>query len=228
MMLKMLDCFCGMGGVSDGFAAEGFDVTGIDIELAPSNLGYKHRFIQADIPTLNGEDYQGYDVIWGSPPCRDVSRIGQMYGHNWRNPPNPERGKRTAEAFLEFVKRAQPTFWIMENVAQMADYITLPPEVTTYITLAKNGQGKKHSFWGNFPPFLIPKDCTKQVSYHKKATDGSGRYWMRPKKGGKLSAWENAKIPFAVSRAFARACREALEPQIMQFNMSELPSRKEK
>ena len=27
----MLDIGCGMGGTSDGFALEGFDVTGIDI-----------------------------------------------------------------------------------------------------------------------------------------------------------------------------------------------------
>ncbi len=45
MTLKMLDCFCGMGGVSDGFILEGFDVTGIDIVDAPKMLGYKHRFI---------------------------------------------------------------------------------------------------------------------------------------------------------------------------------------
>jgi site-specific DNA-cytosine methylase len=28
-MYKLLDVFCGLGGVSDGFALEGFDVLGI-------------------------------------------------------------------------------------------------------------------------------------------------------------------------------------------------------
>ena len=73
-MLKILDCFCGLGGVSDGFALEGFDVTGIDIEDMPSK-GYKHRFIRADIRDLKGEDYRGYDVVWGSPPCREFQGL---------------------------------------------------------------------------------------------------------------------------------------------------------
>ena len=211
----MLDVCCGIGGVSEGFALEGFNVTGIDLVDAPTLLGYKYKFIQADLTKLDGKDFQGYEVIWGSTPCRDVTRIGQMYGHNWSNPPNPERGKKLAETYIEFVKRAQPKIWILENVSEMARYLQTKPEVTTYITLAKNGQGKKHCFWGNFPPFLIPKDCTKQVSYHKKSTDGSGRVWMRPKKSSKLSAWENAKIPLAVSRAFARACCQSLEDSVV-------------
>jgi hypothetical protein len=198
-----------MGGVSDGFALEGFDVTGIDIVNAPKILGYKHGFIQADMLKLKGDDFRGYDVIWGSPPCRDVTRIGEMYGQNWKNPPNPERAKRMAESFFHFVAQAQPHFWIMENIYELCHHLPLKPKFTTYITISdKNGQGKHHAFWGNFPDLLLPKVTQKKIGFHK--VQPNGDRWMRVQVTGKNAAWINAKIPLACSQAFARACKDAL------------------
>lgn len=215
---KLLDGFCGMGGVSDGFTMEGFDVTGIDIVDAPKLLDYKHRFIQADIQTLKGEDFTGFDVIWGSPPCRDFSRIGEMYGHNWKSPPNPMRGLELVRIFLDFVKRANPRYWILENVYGLSHHLSLKPKFTTYITISsKNGQGKHHAFWGNFPEFLLPKVTQKKISFHK--IQPNGDRWMRAQVTGKNAAWENAKIPLACSRAFARACREQLETQLYEVKI---------
>jgi hypothetical protein len=197
---SLLDCFCGMGGVSDGFALEGFDVTGIDIVDAPKMLGYKHRFIQADITTLNGKDYQGYDVIWGSPPCRDFTSLGIVFGHRWKRPSQPEYGLIAVNAFLKFVEDAKPKFWIMENVANLAKFLSLKPKMITLMT-----HGKRHGFWGNFPPFLFPKTNTKfYIKKNGKTYNISDR---------KLQQWTNAKIPLACSRAFAKACREVLEPE---------------
>src|SRR3989304_3859607 len=103
---RMLDVFCGLGGVSDGFALEGFDVVGIDIEDMPSK-GSKHKFIRADIRDLKGEDYRGYDGIWGSPPCRDFGILAKTLGHaTWKNPPSPENGLKNVDAFLKFVTEA--------------------------------------------------------------------------------------------------------------------------
>jgi DNA (cytosine-5)-methyltransferase 1 len=211
MTLKMLDCFCGMGGVSDGFALEGFDVTGIDIVDAPKKLGYKHRFIQADMATLKGEDFRGYDVVWGSPPCRDFTKIGRIYGHNWKQPPSPMRGMQFVDCFLQFVVDAKPRIWILENVSELAHYLPSKPNFVSYISISsKNGQGKLHAFWGNFPKFLLPKVTNKRVGYHVQNPYGR-KDWMRQKTKGKNASWENAKIPLSCSRAFAVACRQALE-----------------
>lgn len=198
--LKMLDCFCGMGGVSDGFAMEGFDVTGIDIVDAPKMLGYKHKFIQADMLTLKGEDFRGYDVVWGSPPCRDFSQIGVLYGKKWKNPPNPENGVKTIQAFLKFIEGAKPEFWIMENIALLTKYFKeIEPRTEGYITL-----GKRHVFYGNYPLFLMPRDMRIK-------TRKLNRYGRdEPTTDGKLRSWEAARIPLACSRAFAKACKEAL------------------
>jgi hypothetical protein len=192
MTLKMVDCFCGMGGVSDGFALEGFDVLGIDIEDAPNKLGYKHKFIQADITTLNGKDFQGYDVIWGSSPCRNFTILNDTC---WKEKKDPKKGLILVNAFINFVKEAQPKYWILENVFGLEKFLPNPK-----ISKAKVGF-KKHVFYGNFPPFLLPE---------------SSKFKVRESCGwDKLAHWKRSKIPLACSQAFAVACREALEAEVL-------------
>jgi len=195
----MLDCFCGMGGVSDGFALEGFDVTGIDIENAPEKLGYRHKFIQADMLTLKGEDFKGYDVIWGSPPCRDFSQLGILYGKSWKVKRNPERGKKLVETFLIFIAKAKPKIWIMENVDYAQRYIPYKPRMVVFFQ-----RRKKHCLWGNFPNLLIPS--TNTVIRGKTSTGRDTPIW----KNHKLASFLSAKIPLTCSQAFARACKEQL------------------
>ena len=191
-----------MGGDSDGFALEGFDVTGIDIVDAPKMLGYKHRFIQADILELWGYNYQGYDVIWGSPPCRDFSQLTHVGGLShrknnvkwaWKDPPNPERGLKLVLAYLDFVKKASPHFWIMENVPGLTKYLKEEPR-----QISKIERTKKRAFWGNYPNFLMP--CATGRNLVKGIHNIQGKY----------RSWKRAKIPLTCSRAFARACKEQL------------------
>lgn len=187
-----------MGGVSDGFALEGFNVTGIDIVDAQVKLDYKHKFIQADMMALDGKDFRGFDVIWGSPPCRHFSIIAKTLGHRWKEPPNPEKGLDFVRCYLEFVSQAKPRFWIMENVHLLNKYLPLSkPKFTTTL-----GKGMRRSFWGNFPSFLITRDMTKVLSAEKNRLSWKGN--------NKLKSWERAKIPLACSRAFAKACKEKL------------------
>jgi site-specific DNA-cytosine methylase len=191
-----------MGGDSDGFALEGFDVTGIDIVDAPKMLGYKHRFIQADILELWGYNYQGYDVIWGSPPCRDFAQLTHVGGLShrknnvkwaWKDPPNPERGLKLVNAYLDFVKKAAPKYWIMENVPGLAKYLKEEPRQISRIEPTK-----KRAFWGNYPNFLMPLEDKPNLV--------KGIYRIQ----GKHRSWQRAKIPLSCGRAFAKTCREAL------------------
>lgn len=209
---RLLDTFCGMGGVSDGFSLEGFDVAGIDIVDAPKLLGYKHRFIQADIHMLRAEGFRGYDVIWGSPPCRDFCEFARLVGHLWKNPPNPTKGIELVNNFFLFVKIAHPTFWILENNPRLAKYINKKPRMTKTLI----GETMRRSFWGNFPLFLMPQDMMKKKMTNRNST-GKGPSHMRVDgKIPKNESWERAKIPLACSRSFARACREALEESVLE------------
>jgi len=190
--MKMLDCFCGMGGVSDGFALEGFDVIGIDIVDAPKILDYKHKFILADMLILKGEDFRGYDVIWGSPPCREQSPCAKVWGHRWKKPPNLKENLNLIKAFLEFVRVAQPKIWIMENHPNLAQRIEQKP-----IFIGKVSKGMRRAFWSNQQLFFLNPSTTKQSIWKGKFNN-------------KIRSWQRAKIPLPCSRAFAQACKDKL------------------
>jgi len=186
-MAKFLDCFCGMGGASEGFHREGFECTGIDIV----DVGYPYKLILKDMLTLDGSDFKGYDVIWGSPPCRDFVNISDWH---WKEKQNPKKGVKLVNCFLSFVKQAKPRIWIMENVKYLAEHISLQPQQISWIGTPK----KVRAFWGNFPNFLMPlQELPNKCKNIGKPFD-------------KMRKWERAKIPLACSLAFAQACKQQL------------------
>lgn len=194
--LKMLDCFCGLGGASQGFADEGFDCTGIDI----TKLGYPYRFIQADMNALNGEQYKGFDVIWGSPPCRDFSIFAKRFGKTWKaNPPNPQNGLKLVQTYLQFVMTAKPTFWVMENVPALIEALGMEPR---FIANLRRKNQMVRAFWGNFPNFLLPRDNKNEVMRYRSECNEKNQV-MRSSK-------ERAKIPLPCSKTFAMAFKQAL------------------
>jgi len=196
--MKALDLFCGLGGWSDGLALEGFEVLGVEIEPKIAEL-YKHPVLVDDVRNLDGEVFRFFDLIVGSPPCRDFSIIAKTLGHRWKRPPDPEgRGLELIRLFLNFVEKAQPTFWLMENVQGLCEHLEIEPKVKTRL-----GRGMLRCFWGKFPAFLIYRQMDKTISKSKNRLDWSG--------SEKLKSWERAKIPLPVARALGKAVREKLE-----------------
>jgi len=207
--MKALDLYCGLGGWSDGLVLEGFEVMGIEINPEIASL-YKHPVLVEDVRNLRGEQFPNYDLIVGSPPCRDFSVVGDVFGHTWKRPPDPEgKGMELVNAFLRVVKDANPKFWLMENVPRLADYFE-NPRFSTYLGV----KHMKRSFWGNFPAFLVPKDAKKVV--YAGHWDKNPHRDNRPKMSyvgdglGKHKKWLIAKIPLTMSRALGRAVKEEL------------------
>ena len=70
--MKLLDLYCGVGGASAGYAAAGFEVTGIDLKHGKR---YPYTYIKGDVlQYLKDFDFlQSFDVIHASPPCQTHS-----------------------------------------------------------------------------------------------------------------------------------------------------------
>jgi len=200
--MKALDLFCGLGGWSDGLAMEGFEVLGVEIEPKIAEL-YKHKVIVADVRALDGKDFRGYDLIVGSPPCRDFSVLGFIFGKKWKHPPQPEVGLKLVNAFLHFIEDAQPRFWLMENVPRLSKFFDLKPIQFSYLS-----RTMKRAFWGKYPPFLVPstnKPIMRHIGSKPYSKDKGEFYSHHP-----LQSWMRAKIPLPVARALGRAVKNEL------------------
>lgn len=190
--MKALDLFCGLGGWSDGLALEGFEVQGVEILPRIAEL-YKHPVIVSDVCDLDPAEFTGYDLIVGSPPCRDFVPGSDAH---WKIKKEPERGLKLINAFLNFVDVAKPQYWLMENVLGAKKHVSIPPR-----GIFKLSKTMFRPFWGNFPAFLIPRD------YNKKSMQFYSNRWKR-----ELRQWEKARIPLPISRALGRAVASALTP----------------
>jgi len=123
--LKMIDLFCGAGGLSLGFTQEGF-VTSLanDIEeCCVDTYAHNHpetprdHIILGDIKHVvdNIESllrYKEVDVVVGGPPCQGFSEanrqrlIDDPRNHLYKN-------------FVQIVDKVKPKFFVMENVKGM-------------------------------------------------------------------------------------------------------------
>ena len=193
--MKALDLFCALGGWSDGLAEEGFEVLGVEILQRIADL-YKHPVIVSDVCDLDPKDFKGYDLIVGSPPCRDFVSGSDSW---WKIKKDPIRGVLLINAFLKFVEIAEPTYWLMENIRGASKYIDLEPR-----GVFKLSRTMFRCFWGNYPSFLMPRD------YGKPLMGEIDNWGWSTSEIGRLRQWEKARIPLPISRALGRAVREAL------------------
>jgi hypothetical protein len=70
----MFDLFCGLGGATEGFLAEGWDCIGIDIERhVYGQSRYPAQLWIQDILTISGDQLRNADFLWASPPCQRYS-----------------------------------------------------------------------------------------------------------------------------------------------------------
>lgn len=69
-----IDLFCGLGGWTEGFLSEGFDVIGFDIE---EHVYGEHRYpaqlVIQDVRTIHGSQFKDADIIVASSPCQEFS-----------------------------------------------------------------------------------------------------------------------------------------------------------
>ena len=116
--LKVLDLFCGCGGLSLGFEMAGFRiVAGVDSWIdALDTFQRNHngaKAVKADLFSKTPKDIvetiqEDIDVVVGGPPCQGFSIAGKRMIDDPRN--------LLYKSFVEFVNVSLPRAFVMENV----------------------------------------------------------------------------------------------------------------
>jgi DNA (cytosine-5)-methyltransferase 1 len=116
--IKVLDLFCGCGGMTKGLEDAGLEVVaGIDVwdkAIANYKKNFSHLGLCKDLTSYSPQDFEKetsikyVDMIVGGPPCQGFSIGGK------RDPNDPRNS-----LFIEYVKylnHFKPKVFIMENV----------------------------------------------------------------------------------------------------------------
>lgn len=118
-MLKVLDLFAGVGGLSLGFEKAGFEIVlanEIDKDIAKSyvknHIGVRminEDITKLEIPVVFGELKGKIDLVIGGPPCQGFSQKGA------RKLLDDDRNF-LFKYFYKVVEYLQPKYFLMENV----------------------------------------------------------------------------------------------------------------
>lgn len=121
-MMKIIDLFCGIGGLSLGFEQAGFEVVSAVDMWKDAIVTYNHNRKNKIAKVQTVEDFNTNTLpklvktehitgIIGGPPCQGFSTVGRREIDDPRN-----------KMYLEFykaVKLASPDFFVIENVKGM-------------------------------------------------------------------------------------------------------------
>ena len=146
--IKVIDLFCGIGGLTHGLIKEGLDVVaGIDND-ATCKFGYEYNnkteFINQDIlqvtaqevNDLFGKDRNTVRVLAGCAPCQPFSKLNLKKV--------TQKQLQPLEKFAQLISETKPDIISMENVGGLADTKKYPIFRTFLDTLEKGGYKYKY------------------------------------------------------------------------------------
>lgn len=117
--MRVVDLFCGCGGLSLGFQKAGFDVVAAydnwEAALNVYRLNFDHPAHNMDLSNVQASaiaiDQLEPDMIIGGPPCQDFSSAGKR---------NEEGGRGDLTVlYAQIISQLCPKWFVMENVARI-------------------------------------------------------------------------------------------------------------
>lgn len=123
-MLKVLDLFCGAGGLSLGFEKAGFEIVGgIEFDSVimqtheknfPNAININEDIRNIDDNTVLSLFNNNVDVIIGGPPCQGFSAANK-----WQSDEEKIEKNRLFYEYIRFVRLLKPKVFVIENVKQI-------------------------------------------------------------------------------------------------------------
>jgi C-5 cytosine-specific DNA methylase len=194
---ECVDLYCGLGGWTEAFLAEGYDCTGYDIEAHDyGSGGYRGRLVLRDIRSIHGSEFKDAAIIVGSSPCQEFSYRAMPWSRAKALPP-PYLGVELAS---EAAGRHIPM--VVENVRGAQDWVG--KAIWSFGSFF---------LWGDVPALMpFATNARKQPGLSGVRSNGKGDGWFEggAAKFGSKSLQRRqvsamiAKIPFPLAQHIAR------------------------
>jgi hypothetical protein len=185
-----VDLYCGLGGFSAGFLAEGYECIGFDIERHDYGIGgYPGQLVLQDVLTLHGRQFKDATAIVASPPCIEFSYMAMPWSRAKKierallgedNFPEGYTGSRT---IAQLTALFDACFRIQREACEAAGHHI--PLIVENVRGAQKWVGRSRWHYGSFHlwgdvPALMP------ITY--KSMKNTGGSWFTPMEGRKCRA----------------------------------------
>ena len=188
---QMIDLFSGLGGASEAFLKNGWDVVRIENNpvFAPGGEHYVPHTVCADVMALTNNLGKEIDFLWASPPCYEFSTAySSIRSTKARQGIDHEPDMTLINRTIELIKINKPRYWAIENVVGASKYFQ--PLLGKHRLLVGSAM-----LWGNFP--IIGFEALEK-KYKKRAGDLGRWSDIRSNLRAKIPYWLSEQMRISV------------------------------